>query len=122
FALLGLRALYFVLEGALGKLRHLGYGLSVILAFIGVKLVLHWAHGVWEGVPTVPTLASLLVILGVLTVTVVTSLLADRRTSPVGAEDAREDAAAQVREAGEGAVEEAEVSPDRRPARSGRRR
>ena len=111
FALLGLRALYFVLEGALGKLRHLGYGLSVILAFIGVKLVLHWAHGVWEGVPTVPTLASLLVILGVLAVTVVTSLLADRRAGRRAAGEAAEE----VRE-------EAEVSPDRRPAPSDRRR
>ncbi|MDN4483349.1 TerC family protein [Demequina lignilytica] len=79
FALLGLRALYFVLEGALSKLVHLGYGLSVILAFIGVKLVLHWAHGVWPGVPTVPTLWSLVVIVGVLAVTTVTSLRASRR-------------------------------------------
>lgn len=47
FALLGLRALYFVLEGALSALAHLGYGLAAILAFIGVKLVLHWAHKVW---------------------------------------------------------------------------
>jgi hypothetical protein len=45
FALLGLRALYFVLEGALSKLVHLGYGLAAILGFIGTKLVLHWAHG-----------------------------------------------------------------------------
>ena len=59
FALLGLRALYFVVEGALGSLRHLGHGLAAILAFIGVKLVLHWAHGVWPAVPEVPTLASL---------------------------------------------------------------
>jgi tellurite resistance protein TerC len=44
FALLGLRALYFVLEGAMGRLVHLGYGLAAILAFIGAKLVLHWAH------------------------------------------------------------------------------
>ncbi|MDN4477714.1 TerC family protein [Demequina sp. SYSU T00039] len=79
FALLGLRALYFVLEGALSKLVHLGYGLSVILAFIGVKLVLHWAHGVWPAVPTVPTLWSLVVIVGVLAVTTVTSLRASRR-------------------------------------------
>ena len=56
FALLGLRALYFVVEGALGALRHLGHGLAAILAFIGVKLVLHWAHGVWPAVPEVPTL------------------------------------------------------------------
>jgi tellurite resistance protein TerC len=79
FALLGLRALYFVLAGALGKLSHLGYGLAVILAFIGAKLALHWAHGIWDQVPTVPTLASLVVIVTVLTVVTVTSLVADRR-------------------------------------------
>src|SRR3954466_11849060 len=59
FALLGLRALYFVLEGALSKLRHLGYGLAVILAFIGTKLALHWAHLRWDRVPEIPTLWSL---------------------------------------------------------------
>lgn len=86
FALLGLRALYFVLEGALSKLVHLGYGLSIILAFIGVKLVLHWAHGVWPGVPTVPTLWSLGVIVGVLAVTTVTSLRASRKAELAAAE------------------------------------
>ena len=79
FALLGLRALYFVLEGALAKLVHLWHGLSLILAFIGVKLVLHWAHGVWSGVPEIPTLLSLGVILGILAVVTATSLLANRR-------------------------------------------
>jgi len=78
FALLGLRALYFVLQGALSKLVHLGYGLATILAFIGVKLVLHWAHGVWAGVPEIPTLASLGVIVGVLAVVTATSLWATR--------------------------------------------
>lgn len=82
FALLGLRALYFVLEGALVKLTHLGYGLSAILGFIGVKLVLHWAHGVWPDVPTVPTLASLAVIVAILATVTATSLLAARRSSP----------------------------------------
>ena len=47
FALLGLRALYFVLGALLGRLVHLSYGLAAILAFIGVKLGLHWAHGIW---------------------------------------------------------------------------
>ena len=79
FALLGLRALYFVLEGALGALVHLGYGLAAILGFIGAKLVLHWAHLAWPSVPEVPTLTSLLVIVGILAVTVGTSLLAGRR-------------------------------------------
>ncbi|MBK8435060.1 MAG: TerC/Alx family metal homeostasis membrane protein [Austwickia sp.] len=79
FALLGLRALYFVLEGALSALAHLGYGLAAILAFIGVKLVLHWAHKVWPAVPEVPTLLSLGVIVGILALVTTTSLLAKRR-------------------------------------------
>ena len=79
FALLGLRALYFVLEGALSKLVHLGYGLAAILGFIGVKLALHWAHLQWPAVPEIPTLMSLLVIVGVLAVTTATSLAASRR-------------------------------------------
>lgn len=83
FALLGLRALYFVLEGALSKLVHLSYGLAAILAFIGVKLGLHWAHGIWDSVTVVPTWLSLVIIVGILAVTVTTSLIASARsTSP----------------------------------------
>ncbi|MEV6068949.1 TerC/Alx family metal homeostasis membrane protein [Nocardia sp. NPDC052001] len=78
FALLGLRALYFVLHAALSRLVHLAYGLAAILAFIGVKLVLHWAHGVWSGVPTIPTAASLVVIVVVLATVTFTSLRATR--------------------------------------------
>ncbi|HYN67455.1 MAG TPA: TerC family protein [Ornithinibacter sp.] len=87
FALLGLRALYFVVEGALGSLRHLGHGLAAILAFIGVKLVLHWAHGVWPAVPEVPTLASLAVIVGILALATTTSILANRRDRRRGVEE-----------------------------------
>ncbi|MBB5850595.1 TerC/Alx family metal homeostasis membrane protein [Amycolatopsis umgeniensis] len=83
FALLGLRALYFVLHSALAKLIHLNHGLAIILAFIGVKLVLHWAHGIWPAVPQVPTPVSLGVIIAVLVVVSFTSLYARRR------EDAR---------------------------------
>lgn len=86
FALLGLRALYFVVEGALGSLRHLGHGLAAILAFIGVKLVLHWAHGVWASVPEVPTLLSLGVIVGILALATTTSILANRRDERRGVE------------------------------------
>jgi TerC family integral membrane protein len=86
FALLGLRALYFVLQGALGALAHLGYGLAAILGFIGVKLVLHWAHGVWASVPEIPTLASLFAILGILGVTIATSLWANKREKGRAAE------------------------------------
>ncbi len=85
FALLGLRALYFVLAGLLSRLVHLGYGLAAILLFIGVKLVLHWAHGIWPATPEVPTLASLGVIVGILAVVTVTSLVATRRPESAGA-------------------------------------
>ncbi|RZS89477.1 tellurite resistance protein TerC [Motilibacter rhizosphaerae] len=78
FALLGLRALYFLVSGLLERLVHLATGLAVVLGLIGVKLVLHWAHGVWPGVPTIPTPLSLAVILGVLAVTTATSLRATR--------------------------------------------
>ncbi|HWS58845.1 MAG TPA: TerC/Alx family metal homeostasis membrane protein [Actinotalea sp.] len=92
FALLGLRALYFVLQGALSRLVHLGYGLAAILGFIGVKLVLHWAHGVWAWVPQIPTLASLGVIVAVLATVTITSLRATRdlphAAAPVGEPDA----------------------------------
>jgi tellurite resistance protein TerC len=92
FALLGLRALYFVLRNALQKLRHLNHGLAIILAFIGVKLVVHWAHTVWSWVPDVPTPLSLVVIVLTLATVTATSLVANRRAdravdqpgSPVG--------------------------------------
>jgi TerC family integral membrane protein len=76
FALLGLRALYFVVQGALSRLAHLGFGLAAILGFIGVKLVLHWAHLTWPTVPEVPTTVSLGVIVAVLALTTATSLIA----------------------------------------------
>ncbi len=78
FALLGLRALYFVLHSALAKLVHLNHGLAVILAFIGVKLVLHWAHGIWPAVPEIPTPVSLAVIVATLGIVTLTSLRANR--------------------------------------------
>jgi TerC family integral membrane protein len=80
FALLGLRALYFVLEGALNKLRYLGYGLAAILVFIGAKLGLHWGHEHWTSVPEVPTLWSLVVVVGILVVTTVASLVGNKVT------------------------------------------
>ena len=79
FALLGLRALYFVLHTALAKLSHLNHGLAIILAFIGVKLVLHWAHEIWPAVPQIPTPISLAVIIAILATVTVTSLRAQHR-------------------------------------------
>ncbi|MCW2816230.1 MAG: tellurium resistance protein TerC [Nocardioides sp.] len=86
FALLGLRALYFVIQGLLAKLVHLSYGLSIILGFIGVKLVLHWAHLQWTSVPEIGNLTSLTVVVGVLVVTTITSLVAVRRQEARDAE------------------------------------
>ena len=80
FALLGLRALFFLVKGLLDRLVYLSTGLSIILAFIGVKLILHWAHVDLDSrVPEIPTLLSLAVILVVLTVVTIASLLKTRR-------------------------------------------
>ncbi|MFC0447207.1 TerC family protein [Rhodococcus jostii] len=91
FALMGLRQLYFLIGGLLDRLVYLAYGLSIILAFIGVKLVLHALHentlgfvngGEHVAVPEVSTVFSLAVIIGVLAVTTVASLLKTRNTTP----------------------------------------
>ena len=79
FALLGLRALFFLVKGLLDRLVYLSTGLSIILAFIGVKLILHWLHvDVSAAVPEIPTLVSLSVILVILAVVVVASLVKTR--------------------------------------------
>ncbi|MEV0383802.1 TerC/Alx family metal homeostasis membrane protein [Nonomuraea sp. NPDC050643] len=83
FSLLGLRQLYFLIDGLLDRLIYLSYGLAVILGFIGVKLILHALHEnnvpfVNDGEPVpvmeISTGLSLSVILGVLLITVVASL------------------------------------------------
>jgi tellurite resistance protein TerC len=79
FALLGLRALFFLVTGLLDRLVYLSTGLALILAFIGVKLILHWGHGLNPAVPEIPTGLSLIVIGAVLTVTTVASLIKIRR-------------------------------------------
>ncbi|MFD5316691.1 TerC family protein [Streptomyces sp. NPDC127098] len=81
FALMGLRQLYFLIGGLLKKLVHLSYGLSVILGFIGVKLVLHALHESGVHVPEISTWVSLGVIVAVLAVTTITSLYATRNQS-----------------------------------------
>jgi tellurite resistance protein TerC len=79
FALLGLRALYFLVTGLLDRLIYLSAGLALILAFIGAKLILHWAHGLWPAVPQISTALSLVVIGAVLAVTTAASLAKSRR-------------------------------------------
>ncbi len=76
FALLGLRALFFLVAGLLDRLVYLSAGLALILAFIGVKLMLHWAHvDISPSVPEISTPVSLAVIGVVLVVTTVASLI-----------------------------------------------
>ena len=75
FALMGLRQLFFLLKGFLGKLHHLNKGLAIILAFIGVKLVLEAIHATTEiPVPLIPVWFSLFFIVAVLSITIVASL------------------------------------------------
>jgi tellurite resistance protein TerC len=93
FALMGLRQLYFLIGGLLQKLVYLSLGLSVILAFIGVKLILHAVHeyhlDTKLGLPfpvEIPIWLSLVVIVLTLAVTTVASLLKtrnDNRQTPV---------------------------------------
>ncbi len=83
FALLGLRALFFLLVGLLDRLVHLSYGLAFILAFIGVKLILLYFHEEFpQTVPEIPTWLSLVVIVLTLVVVTATSLRATRGGLP----------------------------------------
>lgn len=75
FALLGLRALYFLLKGLLDKLVYLSLGLSVILMFIGVKLIVTYLHEVFTEVPKIPTVVSLAVIGAILLISTVASFM-----------------------------------------------
>jgi tellurite resistance protein TerC len=72
FAIMGLRALYFLLAGVMNLFRYLSYGLSAILIFIGIKMMLHrwWEPEPWQ---------SLLVIVGLLAAAIIASLIASSR-------------------------------------------
>lgn len=89
FALMGLRQLYFLLGSLVDKLYYLKYGISFILAFIGVKLFLHAMHvnelpfinggKHIDWAPEIPTEVSLLVILASIVVAAVASIIRSRR-------------------------------------------
>ena len=79
FALLGLRALFFLVSGLLDRLVYLSTGLALILTFIGAKLVLHFGHLQEDSIPEIATSTSLAVIVVVLTVTTIASLVKVRR-------------------------------------------
>ncbi|MEV8085546.1 TerC family protein [Pseudarthrobacter oxydans] len=98
FSLMGLRQLYFLIDGLLDRLIYLSYGLAAILAFIGAKLILHALHGNnlpfvngGEPVPSIEisTELSLTVIICVLIVTVVTSLLSKAGKAQTAINNAR---------------------------------
>jgi tellurite resistance protein TerC len=83
FSLLGLRQLYFLIDGLLDRLIYLSYGLAAILGFIGAKLILQALHennlpfvngAEPVDVPEISTSLSLSVIAGVLIITVIASL------------------------------------------------
>jgi predicted tellurium resistance membrane protein TerC len=79
FALLGLRALFFLVSGLLDRLVYLSTGLAVILGFIALKLVLHFGHLHSHGVPEISTGLSLTVIAVILAVTTLASVVRTRR-------------------------------------------
>ena len=92
-ALMGLRQMYFLLDGLLDRLVYLAYGLGIILGFIAVKLFLHALHennlpfingGEDVKVPEIGTWTSLAVIVGVLVITVVASWLKNKRDENMG--------------------------------------
>ena len=86
FAILGLRALYFLLAGGMKRLHLLNYGLGIILAFVGTKMLL-------EAVDVhVPVWLSLVVIVSVLAITTVASIMLPPRTPPPVQEARAEDA------------------------------
>ena len=72
FAILGLRALYFLLAGMMNSFEYLSYGLSLVLIFIGLKMLA-------EGFVHIPIGVSLLVVGGILAISVAASLLRNRR-------------------------------------------
>jgi tellurite resistance protein TerC len=79
FALLGLRALYFLIKNLVNKLIYLSIGLAFILIFIGIKLVMVWAHEEWASVPKISTNFSLAVIGTILLISTVASLIKSKK-------------------------------------------
>jgi len=75
FALLGLRALYFLVKGLLDRLVYLSLGLSFILIFIGGKLVMTYLHEQFYSIPKIPTNVGLMVIGAILLISTIASLI-----------------------------------------------
>jgi tellurite resistance protein TerC len=75
FAILGLRALYFLLAGVMNMFRYLNYGLAAVLVFVGAKMVGEW----WLGHHLFNPAVSLVIILGLLAISIAASIVANRR-------------------------------------------
>ncbi|XVQ11585.1 TerC/Alx family metal homeostasis membrane protein [Spirillospora sp. CA-255316] len=115
FALLGLRALFFLIEGLLERLLYLAIGLALILALIGVKLILLFLHeDVTEAVPELPTPLSLGLILLILIATTIASMLRVRAHP----EERAHPAAVRVRHGRSGNGSPPPPSPGHRPPRT----
>ena len=125
---MGLRQLYFLIGGLLQRLVYLSLGLSVVLGFIGVKLVMEALHENElpfinggehvEGIPEIPIWVSLAFILTTLAVTTVASLLKVRRDSREAKDVAAPDPAVSVRDQDEsgrsgplGGVDQTDLAP-----------
>ncbi|MFE5641750.1 TerC family protein [Rhodococcus sp. NPDC056516] len=108
FAILGLRALYFLLSGLLEKFHYLSKGLSIILAFIGVKLIMQASHKVIStSIPEIPSLVSLAVIIVVLAGSIILSLKKPLPEAPDADEVAPGDTPVELGKAGSEAETEA---------------
>lgn len=104
FAILGLRALYFMLAGLLDRFHYLNKGLAIILAFIGVKLILQASHKmISPSIPEIPSPISLAVIVVVLAGSVVLSI---KRPAPQGVVEPAEE-----QRDGSGTIEQSGAPP-----------
>lgn len=110
FALMGLRQLYFLLDGLLDRIIYLSKGLAVILGFIAIKLFLEAGHGAlhWD-VPIIAIGQSLMFIAGTLGVTVVVSLWALKRNPQLAAHSQAAEVVEEAREARGEALESLET-------------
>jgi tellurite resistance protein TerC len=135
FAILGLRALYFLLAGVMDMFRYLKYGLSAVLVFVGVKMVAEYAahvpavadfisDNVWrgfhvaEGHHLLPPAASLVIVLSLLGISIVASIIAKKREDHKAARDA-DNAATSVAHTPNAEAEPVDAEPMERSASSG---
>ena len=85
FAILGLRALYFLLAGMVDAFRYLHYGLAAVLAFVGAKMLAEfWLER--QGIAPLPVWMSLLAVALLLAISIAASIVAQRKEGEVRGE------------------------------------